>query len=108
MKAKKRKLKLGRIKVMAKAKKKAVAEAAEAVVTPARIKVKALNQKYRGARAAWYARLLEYNGKEAKDYLQSCKENCPQVTKSGEKEDPRGWMNWFIRNGIMELEVPNT
>lgn len=99
---KKRNKRFGRIKVMAKEKPK-VQAAVAAEVTPARIKVKSSSMPYRGARAAWYKRLLEHDGKTAAAFLESCKERCPQLTKAGVPEDPRGWLSFFVRKGVAEL-----
>lgn len=59
--------------------------------------------KFRGARQAWYTRLQEFNGKPVDDFLASCKESCPQLTKAGTAEDPRGWLRFFVRQGVATL-----
>lgn len=101
---KKRKRVIGRIKLAKKdtaPKTEVQAESPPAI--PAKIKVKAASMPFRGARAAWYKRLLEHDGKEANAFLQSCKDKCPQLTKAGTPEDPRGWLNFFVRKGVAEL-----
>jgi hypothetical protein len=70
---------------------------------PQVIKVLKANVKYRGARAEWYAMLLEYNGKEAGDFLAQATKSPPSVPKSGVAEPPSGWLRYFLRSGIAEL-----
>jgi hypothetical protein len=57
----------------------------------------------RGARAAWYAVLVQHNGQPAAAYLAACKEKPPSVPKSGVAEAPQGWLSWFVRQGIAQL-----
>lgn len=59
--------------------------------------------KYRGAREAWYQRLLAHEGKPAAEYLTSCKEDPPSLPKSGVAEAPQGWLAFFQRTGVATL-----
>lgn len=69
---------------------------------PKLIKVLKTDAKYRGAREAWYNVLKEFDGKPVDDYIEHCKEKCPQLTKNGGKENPTGWVGFFKRQGIMQ------
>lgn len=60
----------------------------------------------RGARAAWYATLLAYNGKPVAEFLAHCAANPPSVPKSGVVEKPQGWLGWFTRNAIATVQAP--
>lgn len=72
-------------------------------VAAAIIKLKNGPANYRGARAKWYERLKAYDGKPLAEWLENCKEDCPQLTKQGGKEDPKGWWNFFKRQGVADL-----
>ena len=58
----------------------------------------------RGARALWYAKLFEFAGKPASEYLTACAANAPSVPKSGKAEPPKGWLRWFVANGYVTIE----
>lgn len=62
------------------------------------------NVKFRGARAAWYEVLLQYNGKPAADFLAHCTKSPPSTPKSGVPEPASGWLRYFTRSGIAELK----
>jgi hypothetical protein len=62
------------------------------------------NVKFRGARADWYAVLLQYNGKPAQDFLAATTKKPPSVPKSGVQENSSGWLRYFVRSGICNLE----
>lgn len=70
--------------------------------------------KLRGARDAWYAKLLEYEGKPLADFVAAtdqtgdAKGKAPSLPKSGIAESPSGWVSWFKRQGILTLEAPAT
>lgn len=66
---------------------------------PKVLRVKA-GVKYRGAREAWYARLMEFNGKPADAFLESCEKKRPSTPKSGKPEAPAGWLRFFQRTGV--------
>jgi hypothetical protein len=86
--------------------KAAPAASASSAPTPARpqkIKVLKLDANFRGARASWYERLKEYNGKTEGEYIESCKDKPPAVTKNGTAENPTGWVRFFARSGILSL-----
>lgn len=75
-------------------------------VKPVLIKVLKKDAKFRGAREAWYTRLLEHDGRPVDEYVESCKAKCPQVTKNGTVENPTGWVGFFKRQGIMQEVKP--
>ena len=66
----------------------------------------------RGARAAWYAVLLQYNGKPVAEFLAATNATpggtgtAPSVPKSGVAEKPQGWLGWFTRSGIAKVVPP--
>lgn len=77
-------------------------------VTPGVLVVKA-DQKYRGARAAWYARLVQYNNKPVQDFLASVAQTSPSVRTAksklaGQAEPPQGWLRWFTRAGVLTIK----
>lgn len=79
-----------------------VLQGATATAKPAVLQVKT-GQVYRGARAAWYGALLEYNGKPASAYLAHCTESPPSLPKSGRAEAASGWLRYFVRTGTASL-----
>lgn len=64
----------------------------------------------RGARAAWYAVLLQYDGQPVATWLQHCAANPPSMPQkgalAGKGEPPKGWLGWFVRNGWATVVVP--
>ena len=62
--------------------------------------------QYRGARAAWYAVLVQHNGQPAAAYLAACAANPPSVPKKGVAENPQGWLRYFVRTGVATLGAP--
>lgn len=70
---------------------------------PVLIKVLKKDPKFRGAREAWFKRLVEFDGKSMDEYIASCKEKCPQLTKNGTAENPTGWVGFFKREGIAQF-----
>lgn len=98
-------------KVDAKTKSEVVKQEAAAPVEPGpkpkRIKVLKKDSKFRGgsAREAWYIRLKEMEGKTEGEFLANTKENPPARTQNGTVENPSGWMRFFVRNGIVSLQV---
>ncbi len=67
------------------------------------IKVVKAEEKYTGARAAWYAALQAHNGKDADAFVADCTKTPPTTPKSGKAEDPRGWLRFFVREGVASL-----
>lgn len=61
---------------------------------------------YRGARASWYAVLLQYNGQPGNAYLAACAAKAPSLPKSGRAEAPSGWLRYFVRTGACTLAAP--
>lgn len=72
---------------------------------PAKIKVLKPDTKYRGAREAWFARLKEFEGKTEGEYIQSCKDKPPALTKNQTAENPTGWVSFFRRQGVLSLQA---
>jgi len=60
--------------------------------------------KYRGARAAWYAVLLQHQGKPAADFLAATTAQPPSLPKSGVQEKSTGWLTYFVRTGVATLK----
>jgi hypothetical protein len=60
----------------------------------------------RGARASWYAVLLQYNGKPVAEFLAATAATPPSVPKSGVAEKPSGWLGWFTRTGVASVVQP--
>ena|ERR1700761_185462 len=60
--------------------------------------------KFRGARAAWYAVLLQHQGKPAQDFLAATTKAPPSVPKSGIVEKSSGWLSYFTRTGVATLK----
>lgn len=100
-----------RKKVNAKVKNEAKTEAApkaasaSAPARPEKLKVLKKDTKYRGARAEWFARLLEYDGKTQGEYIESCKEKPPAMTKNNTAENPTGWVRFFVRTGVLSVQA---
>jgi hypothetical protein len=96
---------------MSKTTKKAVKAPAKKAPAPAPVKqpeVKTLKivkteQKYEGARALWYAALRQHDGKSTEDFISACTKTPPTLPKSGKAEDPRGWLRYFVREGVAAL-----
>jgi hypothetical protein len=94
---------------MSKTTKKAKAAAKTTVVAPAKqseaktLKVVKAEQKYEGARALWYAALREHDGKSTEAFVAACTKKPPTLPKSGKAEDPRGWLRYFVREGVAAL-----
>jgi hypothetical protein len=66
-------------------------------------------QKYRGARAAWYERLMKYDGKPLAEFIADVTADRPskygaRSTHAGEPEPVQGWVRYFERTGVMELK----
>lgn len=82
---------------------------AAAKTLPGVCRVKA-GAKLRGAREAWYQRLLKYEGKPLAEYVADCTANPPSTpTKgalAGKGEPPSGWVSWFKREGLLAVEAP--
>lgn len=77
-----------------------------AKVVPGVLQVTPAKGALRGARAAWYAVLLQYNGKPVAEFLAACTANPPSLPKSLKAENPTGWLGWFKRQGIAAVVVP--
>jgi hypothetical protein len=52
--------------------------------------------KYRGARKAWYDSIVAHAGKSVKDWGDAQK-------AAGQKDPPRGWLRFFIQDGTVSL-----
>lgn len=101
---------MGKHTKAAKAATTTTTPAGAAGTTPAAATILHLQVKpgvaYRGARAAWYAVLLQHNGQPASAYLLACKATPPSVPKSGVPEAPQGWLAYFVRTGVATLVAP--
>lgn len=64
------------------------------------------NLQFKGARAAWYAVLLQHHGQPAQNYLNTCLANPPSLPASKRPEPPSGWLSWFVRNGVCTVVPP--
>lgn len=73
------------------------------VVKTQKLKVLKKDTKYRGAREAWFNRLVEYDGKTEGEFIQSTTEKPPALTKNGTPEAPSGWIRFFVRSGVLSL-----
>jgi hypothetical protein len=60
-------------------------------------------EKYTGARAQWYTALREHEGQTIEAFVAACTKKPPSTPSSGKAEDPRGWLRWFVRNGVATL-----
>lgn len=61
-------------------------------------------QSFRGARAAWFEALRKYDGQSPEAFLEACKTTPPVLNMSGKAEDPRGWLRYFVREGVAAVE----
>lgn len=68
------------------------------------IKIVKTDVKYEGARLAWYEALRAHEGKDPEAFVASCQKTPPAVPKSGKAEDPRGWLRFFVRTGVAQVE----
>lgn len=72
---------------------------------PQKLKVLKKDVKLRGAREAWFNRLVEFDGKMESEFLADTKEKPPALTRNGTAENPSGWVRFFVREGILSLHV---
>lgn len=70
------------------------------------IKAVKKDAKFRGAREAWYQLLGKHEGKPVAEFYEAAKATPPALTKAGTAEDPRGWVRYFVRTGVLELGAP--
>lgn len=83
----------------------AVAANEEAAPASAKaLKVIKTDAKYEGARLAWYDALRAHDGKDPDAFIASCQKTPPAVPKNGKAEDPRGWLRFFVRTGVAQVE----
>ena len=50
--------------------------------------------KYRGARKAWFDSIVPFAGKTVKEWTES---------RKNEKDPPRGWLRFFVQDGTVSL-----
>lgn len=81
------------------------AEAAPTPARPQKLRVIKKDTKYRGARDAWFQRLVEFDGKTEGEFLASTKDKPPSLTRNGTPEPPSGWVRFFVREGVLSLHV---
>lgn len=55
---------------------------------------------YKGARAAWYASLCQYNGKPVNAWLAAVTAKRPSLPASGNPEPVSGWWAFFVRHKV--------
>jgi hypothetical protein len=103
---------------MSKSKSKSKSKPAPAVATPEPVKdtgpVVWVNPKYTakhgGARGAYQARLVEFDGKPLADFEASCAANPPSVPGKGKlvgtQEPFSGWKAWFVKTGMAMFPQP--
>jgi hypothetical protein len=72
---------------------------------PGTLNVLKANCTFKGARAAWYASLQQYNGKPVNDWLAAVHAKRPSLPLSGNPEPVSGWWAWFVRQGIAAAVV---
>jgi hypothetical protein len=72
-------------------------------VSPILVVVKK-DAKLRGARDAWYQLLGKYDGKPVAEFYEAARATPPALTKAQTAEDPRGWVRYFVRTGVAELQ----
>lgn len=93
-------------KAEASASPKAAAPVAAAPpARPSKIKVTKPDTKFRGARELWFNRLKEFDGKTEGEFLADTRERPPALTKNQTAENPTGWMRYFVRTGVVSLQV---
>jgi hypothetical protein len=68
------------------------------------LKVVKKDAKYRGAREAWYQELIKHDGKPVDEYLAATKSKPPSLPKSGQAENPTGWVSFFVRTNVVQIE----
>ena len=55
------------------------------------------------ARAKWFAAVQRYQDKPLEMFVKNMKKRPPTLTRSGEAEDPRGWIDFFVIQGAIKL-----
>jgi hypothetical protein len=68
-----------------------------------KIKLMRGDVQYKGNRAAWYARLKDYDGKPLQDFLEAAAKNPPALTRNQTPEPPMGWFSFFKREGVASV-----
>lgn len=61
--------------------------------------VKDKENKYRGARKAWFDSIVGFDGQLVKSWEES---------RKAEKDPPRGWLRFFVQDGTVSLNRPAT
>ena len=46
---------------------------------------------------------MRHEGKTAATFLRNTRRNPPALKKDGKAERPQGWLNYFIREGVIKL-----
>lgn len=82
---------------------------ATATTEPEKLLAVKAGQKYRGARAAWYDRMVALEGKTRKEVEADLESNPPalygQRSKFAGKPEPvSGWVRFFERTGVVEFK----
>lgn len=87
-------------------KPEAKAAASTPPARPRKIKILKPDTPYRGARAAWFGRLKEFDGKTEEEFIESAKANPPALTRAGTPENPTGWLRFFDRTHVASFQTP--
>lgn len=56
------------------------------------------------AREAYWEMIKKHNGRTLENFVTRATENPPSLPKSGKPEPVSGWVNFFRREGLIELE----
>lgn len=75
----------------------------EAARTEKVLRVKA-DKAFTGARGAWFTALQAHDGKSPDAFVEACAAKPPVLTKTGKAEDPKGWLRYFVRTGVAQVE----
>lgn len=71
-------------------------------------KTEAKKASFRGARAAWLAELVKYDGKPLDSFCTAVQKEPPSTPKTGKFagkcEPPMGWIRFFVRQGLIQIQ----
>lgn len=57
------------------------------------------------ARDKWFKAVLKHEGKSTNTFLKAAEKYPPTLKKDGTAEAPRGWLNYFVREGVVKLSA---
>ena len=55
------------------------------------------------ARDKWFKAVRKHEGKSVDVFIKSATKNPPALKKDGKAEAPHGWLNYFVREGVVKL-----